>query len=124
MKIFDRIVPVSLALLAGSFAMGCAPEYRLELTTEDHGAEVVGQHIAIPVGNAIGVTPLEDDDPIDPEVAIELVSSAPSIMEIATTGEPREFVLWGISAGIADVEVLIDGELEEVIEVEVLPRQE
>lgn len=124
MKIFERILPVSLALVAGSLLMGCAPEYRLELTTDDHGADVIGQHIAIPVGNAIGVTPLENDDPVDLEVDIELVSSAPSIMDVAATGDPREFVLWGISAGIADVEVLIDGELEDIIEVEVVPRED
>lgn len=113
---------LALALFGASFLVACSPEYSLEVTTEDHGAVVGDQSVSIEVGIAIGVTPLEDDDPIDEDVDVELVSSSRGIMEVAPTGEPREFVLWGVSPGIADVEVLIDGELGGIIAVEVTPR--
>jgi hypothetical protein len=112
-----------VAAIAGSLLVGCGPEYSLGLTSDAHGADIEETLIAIPVGNAIGVQPLEDGDPLeDEEVFVELSSTAPSIMEVAETGDPSEFVLWGRSAGRADVEIIIDGQVEGVVEVEVLPR--
>ncbi len=121
----QRIVhhsPLALAALALGVLAGCAPEYTLELTTEAHGATLQAQQVTIPVGNAIGVTPLEDDEPLDADVEVELVSSAPHVMNVASSGAGQQFVLWGVAPGDADLEVFVDGELGGVIAVDVLPR--
>jgi hypothetical protein len=108
--------------VAGALLAGCSTNYSFDLTTQPHGATVNPAGVRLTVGNAIGVTPLENDDPIDLDVAVELVSTAPHIMDIAPSGDPSEFVMWGLSAGVADVEVILDGQLEGLVEVEVLPR--
>lgn len=116
---------LALALvLSGGLLTGCSNTYSLELTTEDHGAVVDELGIQIPVGKAIGVAPLEDDDLIDEDTRVRLESTDRSIMEIEETGEFTEFVLWGVSVGGAEVEVFIDGERAGFIAVDVLPRED
>ncbi len=115
---------VLVAALATAFLVGCDSTYSFDLTTEPHGSIIDEQGITVIVGNAVGVTPLENDDRIDfDDTTVELFSTNADVMEIAPTGEVQEFVLWGVSAGLADVEVVIDGELDGFIEVEVLPRE-
>jgi hypothetical protein len=120
----NRIARAPLALLGtlAALLVGCRPDYSLGLTSDAHGADVQETRIEILVGNAIGVQPLEDGDPLDPEVLVELSSTSPEIAEVAETGDPAEFVVWGRAPGIADVEIRIDGEIENVVEVEVLAR--
>ncbi len=118
-----RLTLRCLAFVGICAIMGCSPSYSLELISEDHGAISEEQSLTLLVGNAVGVTPLENDNAIDEDARVELTSTSRRIMEVAGTQDPREFVVWGVAPGVAQVEVIIDGELEGIIDVEVAPRE-
>ncbi len=118
-----KLVTCAVGIALACASMACSNEYTFDLVTERHGSTITDELVTIPVGNAIGVVPLENGDAFDEGTFVELESAAPAIMEVEATGDPTEFVLWGVSAGRADVEVFVDGDLAGFIEVEVSPRE-
>jgi len=131
-----------LAALLPLLSVGCSDFDRLEFEPKSSppaSVTVTYEKITLIEGIAVGVraVPVDtDDDEMDEETVVDLISTSPTILGVSpgaeddyyTDEENREpaanwnFVLFGVSPGKASVTVSVDGERGGEIPVEVHPQ--
>lgn len=109
---------------------GCSDDYSVALQLRsDPPIEpaLTRDRAVIGEGLAIGVLAraLEDDEPIDDEVSIDLVSTDTGVVDVRPGIDPGTFVLIGRRRGTATIDAFVDGErarpLQVVIEAQAAP---
>jgi hypothetical protein len=111
--------------LAASGAAGCAPSFDHlqidQLTSPPHSVTLSSTQVELPEGVAVAITaiPMSGQDKLDKPVLI--TSTDASILGIdkdasdASDTSGQNFVLFGVAQGTAGVNVIVDGEQQEVI---------
>lgn len=122
---FVRSRGAAVALL-GALAAGCGNgfdhlEFVPKTMTPIPVAVTYGQ-IEIPTGIAVAftATPMDGDRKLPNDVQVELTSTDLNVVGLDRGSEPRDFVLYGVGAGMAKIMVDIDGDREGAIPVTVL----
>lgn len=104
----------AIALLLASFALaGCNDHIDIkDPTTPPLASRVTVDGIEINVGIAVGFTAVakHGNDEIGKDRVVELVSDNPLVAGANPSIRDREFVVYGIHAGSANISVLFDGE--------------
>ena len=123
MKTFLRSSSL-LAMVLG--VMACSPDYQtVRLTAVSNPPAAVnirGNRMNIPAGIAVVVradlvSSTNEDYPGSGE--LELYSSDQSIFDVYPRPDDEEFVIIGIAPGVACMDVVVDGRLEDCVEVTV-----
>lgn len=116
---------LALAALA-LIGLGCQPSYdTISLSTESNPPAPVtvrGNRVEMPAGTAIVVQAelrSETREPYPGNGELELFSSNQAVFKVYPRDNDEEFVLVGIAPGEACIDVVIDGRLEDCIEVTV-----
>lgn len=124
MKSLTRALLIATACLAPA----CKPELaRLDLrvvSDPEVDAYADGTEVVLPAGNGlvVEVRPISDRArDIDPDARIDLLTNEPSVTRVfPVLGEPGHFAITGVRAGVGELDVLLENELEGQIEVRVL----
>jgi len=104
----------------------CGPKFdHLEISAENltpDEAQVTGEPLVIPPGNAIAVT-VEPESrtskDYDDDTDVALASEDPAVLDVLVGALDREFVLVGVAEGETCMEVEVDGDRVDCIAVEV-----
>ncbi len=117
----------NFALVALALAgLGCQPSYdTISLSTESNPPAPVtvrGNRVEIPAGTAVVVqaelkSQTREDYPGNGE--LELFSSDKAVFKVYPRSNDEEFVIVGIAPGEACIDVVVDGRLEDCVEVTV-----
>lgn len=116
------------AALFAAAAAGCGPQFdHLEFIPETRTpvpVAVTYKLIEIPVGIAVAftATPMDGEEKLDDEITVALQSTDPNVVGVDPGTKKRTFVLYGVSAGKAKINVDIDGDREGGIPVTVTGR--
>jgi hypothetical protein len=129
------VKPFSRSMLRGAAvvlftaaAAGCGPQFdHLEFIPDARTpvpVAVTYKQIEVTVGISVGftATPMDGNEKLDEDVRVALQSTDPNIVGIDPGLKVRSFVMYGVSAGEAKINVDIDGDREGVIPVTVLPQ--
>ncbi len=104
----------AIALCLASFALaGCNDHIDIQdATTPPLASRVTVDGIEIKVGIAVGFTASakHGNDEIGKDRVVELVSDNPLVAGASPTIRDREFVVYGVHKGTANIAVLFDGE--------------
>ncbi len=110
-----NLFPLLLALGAA----GCAPSFdHLDFqmsTTPPLPVTLNNSQIEVPEGIAVAFVPvpMAGTDKLDKTVV--LTSTDPGILDVAPEASGKGFVLFGVARGNAGVQVVVDGEKQEII---------
>lgn len=114
-----------LLLLLTLAITGCGPSYSFDLIQDDpHGADFRSDELTLYEGRAVALELLEGGDPVDggEDVALHMVDGAVAGITRISTPKPHDFVVWGVGEGQTELQILVDGEVEHIVDVTVLPQ--
>ncbi len=115
--------------LSAAVLSGCGPDFeRLDFqnrTTPPVAVTVDYTNVTIPVGIAVGViaTPYAGGDPMDEDTLVELESDDTGVIGADRAIEHGSFVLYGVGAGTANINVRVDGDIQGSIPATVMLQQ-
>lgn len=138
MRIANTNTKILLVAAALAGLSGCSSDYRIDFTynsSPPDGAIISFDSIRIHEGIAVGVEaqPMDDDELMDRETFVRLVSDDPSVLGVQSTLSKADvdasddlanwsFVIFGVKTGSTRVTVYIDDELEGEIPAVVEPQ--
>ncbi|HVY46430.1 MAG TPA: hypothetical protein VHB21_11150, partial [Minicystis sp.] len=110
--------------LAAACTAGCDPFTRLDFQPETDvpaGDRLASDHLELTEGRAIGVrvTPMAGDQPMDKDVVVELQTAAPDVADVGPSVDEGSFVVFGAGAGHTVFRVVVDGNDEGDLPVDV-----
>jgi hypothetical protein len=113
-------------VVAALGAAGCAPSFdHLQMdarTSPPLPVTLAPTDIEVPVGIAVAftATPMSGQDKLDKTVT--LTSTDPTVLGVSDDASGQGFILFGVAPGKAGMNVVLDGEQQEVIHAVVSPQ--
>lgn len=100
--------------MASLGAIGCNSDYSMEardLTGPPVPADVTGDRMDLPAGIAVGfrAIPKRGGSELDEDAEVDFVSDDPNVVEVASTTEPRRYVVWGVGEGTTTITMRVSG---------------